>query len=136
MSTSPIVSWNTYAQKYDMLLSYNPYYQDLHQSVLQFARQWDIQAGDHIADIGAGTGNYSLSLAKMYPQAKILHIDNDEGMNEAAMIKREQQSVYNHSILDWTHRKYKTSGCLSESFGQYPCAIYIPRPQSCPVQNV
>ena len=100
MSTLQTVSWNTYAQKYDMLLSYNPYYQQLHQTVLDATRSWDIQPGDQIADIGAGTGNYSLSLARLFHQAMIFHVDNDKGMNEAARIKREQASIANHYILD------------------------------------
>lgn len=100
MTTSPSVSWNSYAQTYDMLLSFNPFYQYLHQSVLAQARGWDIQAGDKIADVGAGTGNYSVSLARMFPQAQLIHIDSDKGMNQAAREKRGRLDISNHAILD------------------------------------
>ena len=100
MSTTQAVSWNTYAQKYDMLLSFNPYYQRLHQAVLAKVRKWDIEKGDLIADVGAGTGNYSLSLARLFPQASVFHIDNDTGMNQAARKKRKQSGISNHTILE------------------------------------
>lgn len=100
MSPTQVVSWKSYAQKYDMLLSFNPFYQHLHQAVLAEVSEWEINGGDLIADVGAGTGNYSLSLARLFPQARVLHIDNDSGMNEAARTKRTQLGISNHAILE------------------------------------
>ncbi len=103
MTTTPkIVNWKTYAQKYDLLLAHNPFYQKLHQEVMEAIRKWDIHEGDHIADIGAGTGNYSLPMAQLFPQATVLHIDRDEGMNAQAAKKKADQPLYNHRILNWS----------------------------------
>lgn len=82
-----IVDWQTYAEKYDMLLNYNPFYQELRQEVLEQLDHWDILPGGYIADLGAGTGNYSVEIAKSFPYAQIFHIDNNPGMNARAANK-------------------------------------------------
>lgn len=81
------VDWNAYAEKYDMLLTYNPFYQEALREVLSRVRNWNIKAGDQIADVGAGTGNYSVEVARLFPQAQIFHIDADQGMNTIAAKK-------------------------------------------------
>ena len=99
MPTNQIVNWNTYAQTYDMLLSYNPFYQQLHQEVMEHVSHWDIQSDDLLADVGAGTGNYSIALAQQFPQASVLHIDRDEGMNAVTAEKKSQAQLSNHQTL-------------------------------------
>lgn len=85
------VEWKTYAQSYDMLLSHNPFYQELRKQVLNEVQSWDLVPGSTLADIGAGTGNYSTAIAKLYPDSHILHIDRDAGMIGRA---REKQRTY------------------------------------------
>ena len=87
MTDSP-VSRRDYAQKYDMLLQYNPFYQSLVKEVMDKAATWQVQAGDILLDLGAGTGNYSCALAERFPEARILHVDNDAGMNRVATAKK------------------------------------------------
>ena len=99
MKISKEVNWHTYAQKYDLLLSYNPFYQQLHAEVMQHLSAWKIQPGDVLADIGAGTGNYSLALAQNFPQATVLHIDRDQGMNSVTAQKSEKLKLENHRVL-------------------------------------
>lgn len=82
-----IVDWHTYAEKYDMLLDYNPFYQELRQEVLEKLSHWDLLPGGCIADLGAGTGNYSVAMAKVFPQVKVFHVDNNPGMNTRATKK-------------------------------------------------
>lgn len=84
--------------KYDMLLAYNPFYQALHQEVLELTDHWTIKSGNVIADIGAGTGNYAVAVANKFPQAKVLHIDRDEGMNQVAAAKKMEQQLQNLRI--------------------------------------
>ena len=92
------VDWNAYAEKYDMLLTYNPFYQEALREVLSRVRNWNIKAGDQIADVGAGTGNYSVEVAKLFPQASVLHIDADHGMN--SMAAKKATGLDNFQILD------------------------------------
>lgn len=100
MQTQQTVSWKTYAQTYDMLLQYNPFYQQVHQEVMEAVKDWKMAKGDCIADLGAGTGNYSIALAKQFPQATVLHIDSDEGMNAVTRDKRESDNITNHHTLE------------------------------------
>jgi ubiquinone/menaquinone biosynthesis C-methylase UbiE len=93
------VDWARYARSYDMLLSYNPFYQQLHQDVLEHARNWSIASDDLILDLGAGTGNYSLALATHFPQAQVLHIEPNEGMNLRTREKKDMQGLENLNIL-------------------------------------
>ena len=93
-----IVDWHAYAQKYDMLLSYNPFYQELHQEVLGKMEEWNVEAGGTIVDLGAGTGNYSVEMARLFPSARILHIDNNSGMNDIASGKAS--GLQNFQIIE------------------------------------
>lgn len=93
------VSWSTYAEQYDMLLAYNPFYQALHQEVLQRTEEWNIYTNDIILDLGGGTGNYSCSLAEKYPHAKIIHLDRDEGMNAVVEKKQSARELQNLHIV-------------------------------------
>ncbi len=99
MQSTTTVSWNTYAQKYDMLLAFNPFYQQLQQEVMDQVKQWKIRPGDTLADIGAGTGNYSLAMAHHFPMASVLHIDQDAGMNAVTAQKKMVDPLPNHKIL-------------------------------------
>ena len=97
MEATTTVSWKTYAQKYDMLLTYNPFYQQLHKQVMTYLQKWNLPEGTVLADVGAGTGNYSLAMARLFPQSTILHFDKDDGMNLQAASKREH-TLTNHQI--------------------------------------
>ncbi len=99
MTAEMTLNWSTYAQQYDMLFEHNPFYQQLYQEVLEVVQRWDIHSGDLLADIGAGTGNYSLAMARYFPQATVLHIDKDEGMNARAAEKKQGNILCNHNIL-------------------------------------
>lgn len=93
---TPTVDWYAYAKKYDLLLDYNPYYQEVHQQILQEVKKWEIPEGGVIADIGAGTGNYSVAIARMLPHTKVFHIDNNNGMN--ALAARKANGIDNFEI--------------------------------------
>ena len=92
------VNWHSYAQTYDMLLDYNPFYQQLREEVFRKIIDWDIEEGALIADIGAGTGNYSLKLAKTFPQAQIIHVDNNNGMCDLTQRKVEESNLTNLQV--------------------------------------
>ncbi|MEL7120136.1 MAG: methyltransferase domain-containing protein [Bacteroidota bacterium] len=100
MQNTFTVNWRRYAQTYDILLEYNPFYQQLFKEVIAEVKQWDIKKDDFIADIGAGTGNYSIKMAQLFPQAEIFHIDNDGGMNAVTRDKIEKTPLRNHHFLE------------------------------------
>lgn len=96
---STLVNWTRYAQDYDLLLAYNPFYQALKQDVIAHIGQWPIGAEAQLIDMGAGTGNYSLEMARMFPQAEVIHVDQDKGMNEIARSKFQQADCQNVRII-------------------------------------
>jgi len=103
LTLAPMVDWNAYAQQYDMLLAYNPYYQTTYKEIIAHIQTWDIAPGSKLADLGAGTGNYSIELAKHFPQAQVLHIDNNKNMNAIAVKKTAGLSnfeIWNQPIED------------------------------------
>lgn len=126
--TKPIVDWNAYAQKYDMLLSFNPFYQQLHKEVIHNLKDWEIGTGSIIADLGAGTGNYSVEMAKLFPGAQVLHIDNNKGMNEIAVKKAE--NLPNFQVIE---KSIEEVGFEENSLQGLICinAVYtFPRPEN------
>ncbi|NRB47970.1 MAG: class I SAM-dependent methyltransferase [Saprospiraceae bacterium] len=103
LELAPMVDWNAYAQQYDLLLAYNPYYQTTYKEIITKIQSWDIDAGSKLADLGAGTGNYSVELAKHFPQAQVLHIDSNKNMNAIAVKKAAGLSnleIWNQPIED------------------------------------
>lgn len=92
------VDWDAYAEKYDMLLSYNPFYKELKEEVFYKMKSWKVKVGGTIVDLGAGTGNYSIEIARLFPSAQILHIDNNEGMNKIAHEKAE--GLHNFQVIE------------------------------------
>lgn len=49
------VDWSSYAEVYDMILDYNPAYQELIIKFQDAIADWQIAAPASILDIGAGT---------------------------------------------------------------------------------
>jgi len=81
----PTADWGAYAATYDLLLEYNPAYQQLleeFESILSEAG-----APRVIYDVGGGTGNYSQIAANKYPESLIYFIEPDQVMSHRAKEK-------------------------------------------------
>ena len=94
------VDWHAYAEKYDMLLEYNPFYQQLRREIFATVKEWTFEDEACILDIGAGTGNYSVLLAGHFPNAKVIHLDNNPAMNGRAGLKKREYNLVNLDIMD------------------------------------
>ena len=82
-----MVNWTDYSKTYDLLLEYNPAYQEI---VADFNTFLDSQPEPScVLDIGAGTGNYSLEILKRYPSCTVHLVEPDKGMAETAKAKLE-----------------------------------------------
>src|SRR6266446_3556848 len=81
------VNWSAYATQYDLMAERNPAYQELLDHCVSTVRQWPLRAGDAIADFGAGTGNFSIALARALPEASVLHLELDAQMLAVAEAK-------------------------------------------------
>jgi ubiquinone/menaquinone biosynthesis C-methylase UbiE len=89
------VSWSIYARQYDLMAERNPAYQHLLRHCVATVQQWPLGAGDVIADFGAGTGNFSIALAKALPDVRVLHLEFDEQMLRLAEEKAKQAPLGN-----------------------------------------
>ncbi len=67
----------------------------------------DIHADDKILDIGAGTGYFSLRIAKAYPQAKIYAADVEPNMIQYLRREGKKRSLANHFPLKVSGKKIK-----------------------------
>ncbi|NET40109.1 MAG: class I SAM-dependent methyltransferase [Cyanothece sp. SIO1E1] len=115
LELAPMVDWNAYAQQYDMLLAYNPYYQATFKDILSEIQGWEIAPGSKLADLGAGTGNYSVELAKNFPEALVLHIDSNKNMNAMAAKKAAgltNLEIWNQPIEDTQFNSGSLQGLL------------------------
>lgn len=81
------VDWSSYARQYDLMSQINPAYQELVAHCVQSVLGWNLKPGDVLADLGAGTGNFSIALARALPNIQILHLDNNEQMLSIARSK-------------------------------------------------
>ena len=94
-----LVDWEVYADQYDLLLTYNPFYQDLRKKVLAEVVRWELPPASLIADFGAGTGNFSIPTALHHSHTQVLHIDNNPGMNAKATVKARKKSLDNFQVI-------------------------------------
>lgn len=78
------VNWHSYAEVYDLMADNNPAYQDLIAQFQQAIAGWRIEPQSQLADLGAGTGNFSIKLAQSFPACQVIHLDGNAEMNRLA----------------------------------------------------
>ncbi len=90
----PKTDWSAYAETYDLLLEYNPAYQELLREFESFLSEAD--APRVIYDVGGGTGNYSQIATRRYPESSVYFIEPDRGMRLRA---KEKLSAHDNVIF-------------------------------------
>ena len=90
--------WNSYAQVYDLMAEHNPAYQNVIKQVLDTLSNLSPPPSGILFDIGAGTGNFSIAVAKRFPQLSIRHIESNDEMNQKAMEKANSARLCNWSV--------------------------------------
>ena len=59
----------------------------------------DLKPGDHVADIGAGTGLYSIPLAKAVPSGRVFAVDIDQDLLDIIQDKAKKENVSNVEVV-------------------------------------
>ena len=95
-----LLEYRKYATQFDHQNKYNPAYHELQEILVDWLPKFGL--GDHpdICDLGAGTGNFTLRMAEVVPNARYTHLDKDENMNALANEKYVQAGVKNIKIVD------------------------------------
>ena len=89
------VNWSAYARAYDVIPDMNPAYRALVEHCVSTVAGWALEPGDVVADIGGGTGNFSIALAVALPRVTILHTDFNEDMLAIARRKAGERKIQN-----------------------------------------
>ena len=113
------VDWTSYAAVYDLMATHNPAYQEIVEVARSEIKHWRLPAGSVIADFGAGTGNFSIPIATMLPEAKVIHIDSDSGMLASARRKGAESGLKNLEFLQ------RDAATLSMEPKSLDCAVSI-----------
>ena len=92
------VDWERYASAYDLLAESNPAYQTLIEEVVGVVTRLGPRADAVIADLGAGSGNFSVPLAERNPHSLVVHVDAADAMNARARAKAARRALPNHRI--------------------------------------
>lgn len=82
------------------MAQHNPAYQELLAHCLNTVTGWPLSTGDVVADIGAGTGNFSIALARALPGVQVIHADFNDAMSEIARQKAAGLSNWRTVSLD------------------------------------
>jgi ubiquinone/menaquinone biosynthesis C-methylase UbiE len=89
------VDWRAYAEVYDLMAVNNPAYQDLLTQFRSMINQWILEPQSTLVELGAGTGNFSIELARAFPECMVVHLDADQRMNLLAESKATAQKLQN-----------------------------------------
>ena len=91
------VNWSSYAKQYDAVtMDLKPEYQEIINMPLN-GKHAELKFPDYqlCCDLGAGTGNLSIRLAKKHPQMKVAHVDFNKDFMSIARDKAEKDGITN-----------------------------------------
>ncbi|MEL6768458.1 MAG: methyltransferase domain-containing protein [Pseudomonadota bacterium] len=82
--------WDDYAASYDRMAELNPAYQALLGDFLSFVRSEGLADGKRdVLDVGSGTANFSVAMAKANPEARLTLVEPSAEMQRRALAKLE-----------------------------------------------
>jgi len=94
------IDWKAYADKYDLMATNNPSYEENVHIALDQIRKRKLPRKANICDLGAGTGNYILALNSILPEASYTHLDYDHKMCGIASDKYNKAELTNVEIVE------------------------------------
>lgn len=96
----PKVDWERYSRSYDLLLEHSPAYREILDRFEQLYGRLVLPGGACVAELGAGTGNFSVAAARLKPWVNVIHMDSDPGMNAVARDKARAHGLTNFTPVE------------------------------------
>jgi ubiquinone/menaquinone biosynthesis C-methylase UbiE len=93
------VAWDHYALHYDKMCGINPAYQANIQLINRWLHNIGASQVGMVYELGAGTGNLTRLLARSFPTARVVHVDQDRAMNFVARRKYRLDGAENVRIV-------------------------------------
>jgi ubiquinone/menaquinone biosynthesis C-methylase UbiE len=100
-----MLDWSSYAQQYDLMADNNPAYQEILEHCLNAISTFQLKPGAILADFGAGTGNFTIAIAKRFPHIKVLHVEKNEDMIQIANLKSLNFCLKNWHVVRYDLEK-------------------------------
>jgi len=131
------INWKAYADKYDLMATNNPSYEENIQLALDHIQRRNLAQNANICDLGAGTGNYVLAINDILPNASFTHVDYDSEMCRIARKKYEMAQIENVDVVeDYAQRaklqtaKYDLILCVNSLYAMNPVELTLRRIRS------
>ena len=90
-----MMDWTCYSHSYDLMAENNPAYQEILDCYAKTISQLNLNTSSVVADIGGGTGNFSIMTAKVYPDCRVLYYDFNSTMLRFAKDKAVKEGIRN-----------------------------------------
>jgi ubiquinone/menaquinone biosynthesis C-methylase UbiE len=94
-----MLDWTSYATQYDLMADNNPWYDELLRHCVSVVTGWNLKEGDTLADFAAGTGNFSIAIARALPKVAVLHVELNEAMIRQAEAKAAKIGLSNWRVV-------------------------------------
>jgi len=131
------INWKAYADKYDLMATNNPSYEENIQLALDHIQRRKLAGNANICDLGAGTGNYLLAINDILPNANFTHVDCDSEMCRIAGKKYEMAGIKNVDLVeDYAQRtklqpaNYDLILCVNSLYAMNPVELTLRRIRS------
>ena len=89
------IDWTCYAQVYDLMAANNPAYGSIVTTLREEMATWHLEPDGPVVDLASGTGNFSVPLARAFPDNPVRCVDSDAEMNRAVRRKAARMGLSN-----------------------------------------
>lgn len=102
------VDWTGYLKQYDNMVGVNPEYARVLDDVLTRLRRLALEEGSLVADVGCGTGQFTLRAAAEHPRLRFLAVDSDGAALRLLTQKASERGLQNITVVEADARAWRS----------------------------